>query len=66
MCVLSNRKVRNDLIAKVDQVNDKQDKDGPFTADWNKNKSSATSGNTTVSDTNVNRSSLSTNDSYRG
>jgi len=68
MCLLNNSRVRNDLIKRVDQANTnfKKDKDGPIIANWNQNKSSTTSGNTTVADANTNRSSLSTNDSRRG
>ena len=65
MC-LGNR-FNKELIARADHANTfgKKD-DGPIIANWNQNKSSTTSGNTTVADANANRSSLSTNDSRRG
>ena len=64
MC-LGNR-FHKELIARADHANTFGKKDGPIIANWNQDKSSTTSGNTTVADANTNRSSLSTNDSRRG
>ena len=63
-----NRYFGTDIIAKADAANNavKKNKDGPIIASWNQGKSLTTSGNKPVTDVNVNRSSLSTNDSRRG